>query len=103
MKTQLYRTVLLAAILAAFPIVAFPAELSPEQLFKKASPAVVLVGVSDNEAKGIGLGSGFLVSPDGLIVTNYHVIEGAYSADVRLPNGNVYRAQGVVAVNRCGA
>ncbi len=33
------------------------------------------------------LGSGFIISPEGLIVTNYHVVEGAYKIIVTLSDG----------------
>lgn len=43
-----------------------------------------------------GSGSGFIVSPDGYIITNYHVIEAAYKAgsaiNVALYDGSVYPA-----------
>ena len=38
-------------------------------------------------------GSGFFISADGLIVTNYHVIEGASIITVSLYEGSVYEAQ----------
>ena len=39
-----------------------------------------------------GTGSGFIWDKEGHIVTNYHVIDGANSAKVKLHNGKVYNA-----------
>jgi tetratricopeptide (TPR) repeat protein len=70
-------------------------ELSPEEIFKAASPAVVRIDVRDRESKLIGQGSGFLISEDGLIATNCHVIEGADSAQVVFPDNSKYTVEGV--------
>jgi len=40
-----------------------------------------------------GLGSGFIVSQDGQIVTNHHVISGAQSVQVTLADGTTYAAE----------
>ena len=40
-----------------------------------------------------GAGSGFIVSEDGYIVTNYHVIDGATAIQVTLNNGETYNAK----------
>jgi serine protease Do len=40
-----------------------------------------------------GLGSGFIISPDGYIVTNEHVVNRATEIVVTLPNGQKYNAQ----------
>ncbi len=40
-----------------------------------------------------GAGSGFIISQDGYIVTNYHVIEGATAIKVTLNNGDQYDAK----------
>lgn len=40
-------------------------------------------------AKGGGHGSGFVISPDGLIVTNYHVVEDARIVRISMPDGFV--------------
>lgn len=69
-------------------------ELSTEELFKLASPSVVLVEVFNATGERYGTGSGF-VAADGAIVTNYHVIRGAYSANVHLQDGSTMPVQGV--------
>lgn len=39
-----------------------------------------------------GLGSGFIISSDGLIVTNNHVVEGATSVTIKFADGSVHEA-----------
>jgi S1-C subfamily serine protease len=48
-----------------------------------------VVVVRTDEAKG----TGFIISEDGLVVTNRHVIEGARRPVVSLPNGDTYVAE----------
>jgi S1-C subfamily serine protease len=48
-------------------------------------PAVVVVDTDE------GLGSGFIIKPDGVIVTNHHVVVNAKAMAVKLPSGEVYR------------
>jgi S1-C subfamily serine protease len=55
--------------------------LSIEGLVQMASPAIALITTVTNT--GGALGSGFLISSDGIIVTNYHVIKGAEGLGVR--------------------
>jgi serine protease Do len=43
--------------------------------------------------KRTGAGSGFFIDPDGLIVTNNHVVEGAEKINVRLTDGTEMRAK----------
>ena len=40
-----------------------------------------------------GLGSGFIISEDGLIVTNHHVIDGAEAVKIKLEDGAEYDAK----------
>ncbi|HEX4147458.1 MAG TPA: trypsin-like peptidase domain-containing protein, partial [Pirellulales bacterium] len=44
-------------------------------------------GIPGREYREIGQGSGVIVDPSGYILTNYHVIQGASSVDVRLSDG----------------
>ncbi len=53
--------------------------------------AVVRQGRYQYEATGAG--SGFIISEDGYIVTNYHVIDGATAVKVTLNNGESYDAR----------
>jgi Trypsin-like peptidase domain len=69
-----------------------------EQIVKMCSDAVVLIYVSD-AGKDIGLGSGFIISSDGKIVTNYHVIKDAQKALVKLTNGAYFPVESVLATD----
>jgi serine protease Do len=40
-----------------------------------------------------GLGSGFMIGPDGYLVTNHHVVADAPRIEVRLADGRLFRAQ----------
>jgi hypothetical protein len=67
------------------------------ELVKSTIDAVVLIVVNDASGKPILEGSGFLVSSDGRIVTNHHVIAGASSAIVKLNNGAFFPVEGIIA------
>jgi hypothetical protein len=64
---------------------------------KAANGAVVSIVMSDKNGNPIAQGSGFLVSKDGIIITNYHVIAEGSSALVKLPDGAFYVVDGVLA------
>lgn len=54
-------------------------------------PAVCLVEVGQGERRGTG--SGFAISPDGLVVTNSHVVQGARRIAARFPDGRTVAAR----------
>ncbi len=72
-----------------------PAEKSPTQIFKETSPAIVFITTQTHNGQA-GPGSGFIVSPDGMIMTAYHVVAGAVEINVRLKDGTVHAVSGVV-------
>ena len=49
---------------------------------------------------GGGLGSGFVVSTDGMLVTNVHVLAGARIATATFPNGKTYKITGTYSVDQ---
>ena len=55
-------------------------------IYKAAGPAVVLIETYRDDGKVSGSGSGFLVTADGRILTNFHVIVHTKRATVRLAN-----------------
>jgi hypothetical protein len=66
------------------------------QLVKSSIDAVVLI-VANDASGNLVQGSGFLISSDGRIVTNHHVIDGATSATVKLNNGAFFPVEGIIA------
>ncbi len=66
-------------------------------LVQKVQPAVVTVVTYDIHRHASGFGSGFFVDSRGHVVTNHHVVEGAYDAEVRLHDGTLLPVETVAA------
>ena len=73
-------------------------EMSLSEIYASYADSCVCVNVTATVQQGFyqyeaqGAGSGFIISEDGYIVTNYHVIDGASSIKVTLFNGETYDA-----------
>ncbi|MBO5262553.1 MAG: trypsin-like peptidase domain-containing protein [Clostridia bacterium] len=67
----------------------------PSQIYEMIVSSTVRIEACDKDGKSHNMGSGFFVSAEGEIVTNYHVIAGAYKLKVKLYGGDEYE---VVAV-----
>src|SRR5439155_7092899 len=74
--------------------------LSVEQLAAKAKASIVVIHHTGREGKRDGLGAGFVVSADGLIATNLHVIGDARPITVQLANGTKHDVISVHASDR---
>src|SRR5262245_26460022 len=67
-------------------------------LVRRIKPAAVAIETFDAKGEKISRGSGFFIDKD-RIVTNRHVIDGAYRAEVHLNSGNSFPVKTVVAVD----
>jgi Trypsin-like peptidase domain len=68
------------------------AQMTMAQVFERGNPSVVTVSTPD------GFGSGFIISEDGTVVTNYHVIRGERQAAVVVTTAAGRRQYAVTAV-----
>ena len=97
--------VILLSLLMTFALYSFNATSSEERnikIFKENRESVVFISTQESVIDYYSLnrftlpkgsGSGFIWDKEGHIVTNYHVIEGASSAKVKLYNGKSYDAK----------
>lgn len=77
-------------------------ELTAKQIINKYGNAVVYIGVSDKNHIVTASGSGFIVKSTGVVVTNFHVINGSSYASVALQNGLKYEVKSVLNYNENG-
>jgi len=75
--------------------VSLAAELTAEQVYKKASPAVFFVEILDEKDNVLKTGSGFFISESGLAITNYHVVIGATFVRITTDDGKVFDVAGI--------
>src|SRR5262249_18443980 len=72
---------------------------SPSEIAREQSKAVVIIEALDERGSITGQGSGFIVTPQGAVVTNLHVVQGAASLRVKLPGGDAYKTTDLVDVD----
>lgn len=65
-------------------------ELTAPEIADKWGPCIVLVKSMDRTGNQLSQGSGFVVSRNGGIATNYHVVESAHSVLVEFMDGRSY-------------
>jgi serine protease Do len=87
------RLLIFFAVCVAFEVRATPI---PE-IVAKAEPAVVQVVASDANWSPIRTGTGFFVSADGDLLTNFHVIQGAIHISARTNKGAIFVFEKIIA------
>ena len=65
---------------------------SASEIYAACSPAVFYIETFDHNGNRLGTGSGFFIDSKGIAVTNYHVIEGAFTAKITTANDQVIHA-----------
>jgi tetratricopeptide (TPR) repeat protein len=103
MKVRSSGTPLVLSVIIIFTgslLPAYSQDLLPE-LVRRIKPSAVAIETFDAHGEKLSRGSGFFTDTD-RVVTNRHVIEGAYRAEVHSSNGNVYPVKGVLAVDAEG-
>jgi S1-C subfamily serine protease len=69
-------------------------------LVQRAKPAVVEILTFDQQNDLLKTGTGFFISPDGLLLTNFHVISGGSSIMAKTPTGAVYFLKSVLSASK---
>lgn len=75
-------------------------EYLPE-LVRRVKPSVVAIVTYDARGEKLSKGSGFFIASD-RVVTNRHVIDGAFKAEIHTTTGNSYNVRGVLGVDGAG-
>jgi S1-C subfamily serine protease len=90
----------LYSLMLAYPLAAVAVHATDiPAMVQKAKPAVVEILTYDQQNKLLKTGTGFFISPDGELLTNYHVISGGSSIMAKTPTGAVYFLKSVVTAS----
>ena len=82
----------LAAVFLLLPSAALSYEVNKN--------AIVLLVTKGDKGQILGTGTGFIVKPDGRLITNYHVLVDAVSVEAIFHNGDRVPVQGVLSLDR---
>src|SRR5438874_13365109 len=96
--------ILAAGFCAGLLIISSPRVRAQDQLpelVRRIKPSAVAIETFDARGEKLSRGSGFFIDKD-RVVTNRHVIDGAFRAEVHLSSGNSFQVKNVLAVDAEG-
>ena len=104
-RAQLWLLFALSALLfvSACSGIRTPAQQPPiglKELVKPIQKSVATVINYDMNGDVSSIGSGFFISNSGVLLTNFHVLDGAYNAEIKTLDGNQYPVATVMAVSK---
>lgn len=73
---------------------------SLKQIVKEAEKATFIIYTYDEFGSPSGLGSGFFIDKNGTGITNYHVLDGAVKAIIKMTDDMEYEIENVIASNK---
>ena len=89
---------LVLALVAAIAIDRYQYYIRTQSTLANLKAVATLVAL-DSKGDTISQGSGFFIKPNGILVTNYHVIKGAADVIAHLPSGAFYKLKGIRDTN----
>ena len=94
-------SILCVAVLLFVPFIRVQSQDLLPDLVRRIKPSAVAIETYDSRGEKLSRGSGFFIAAD-RVVTNRHVIDNAFRAEVHSYNGSVYPVRGVIAVDAEG-
>lgn len=76
--------------------------LTAKEIYNRCSDAVFYIKTFDIDGDALSSGSGFFLEKTGKAVTNFHVLQNAYSAVITLNNGQNYAVKGILGYDMNG-
>lgn len=59
-------------------------KIAVSEIYSRYAPSIISIKTKDKDGKALGLGSGFIISKNGFVITNSHVIKGAYKVELTI-------------------
>ena len=98
---SLSASILSAVVFLFVPFIKVQSQDLLPDLVRRIKPSAVAIETFDSRGEKLSRGSGFFIAAD-RVVTNRHVIDNAFRAEVHSYNGSVYPVRGVIAVDAEG-